>query len=94
MFGLYRHFQQLHVHDPDLKLRLLDTFTKSTLSYCCEIWSIWGSKSSRDDLKRTELSFLKQLLGVQVHTNLALQNLAAIPCDGSGWTRQLNMLDT
>ena len=68
MFGLYRRCQQLHIHDPALKLKLFDTLVKPILSYCCEVWSIWGSKSSLDNLERIELSFLKQLLGVQVHT--------------------------
>ena len=52
---------------------------KPILSYCCEIWSIWGSKSSLDDLDRIELSFLKQLLGVQVHTK-TLHVLAEFGC--------------
>ena len=68
MFGLYLRCQQLHVHDPALKLKLFDTLVRTVLSYCCEVWSIWDSKAALADLERVELGFLKSLLGAHTHT--------------------------
>ena len=42
--------------------------TKPTLCYGCEIWSITGGKTALAELKRTQIGFLKMLLGVQMHT--------------------------
>ena len=41
---------------------------KPILCYCCEVWSVLGSKHALEDLERVEIGFLKVLLGVQVHT--------------------------
>ena len=68
MFGLYRRCQQMHINDPSLKLKLFDILVKPILNYCCEIWSVLGSKSALDNLERIEFGFLKVLLGVHVRT--------------------------
>ena len=67
-FGLHRRCHQLHIHDPVMKCKLFDTLVKPILCYCCEVWSVLGSKADLDDLERVELGFLKGLLGVQMHT--------------------------
>ena len=68
MFGLLRRCQQLHIHDPIVKCNLFDTLVKPILCYGCEIWSITGGKTALAELERTQIGFLKMLLGVQTHT--------------------------
>ena len=68
MFGLQRRCQQLNIQDPVLKCKLFDTLVRPILCYCCEVWSVLGSKSDLKDLERVELGFLKALLGVQTST--------------------------
>ena len=68
MFGLQRRCQQLQIHDPVLKCKLFDTLVKPILCYCCEVWSITGSKAALEGMERIQVGFLKILLGVQVHT--------------------------
>lgn len=68
MFGLHRRCQQLHIHDPLMRCKLFDTLVKPILCYCCEVWSVLGSKADLDEMERVELRFLKGLLGVQMHT--------------------------
>ena len=68
MFGLHRCCHQLHIYDPVMKCKLFDTLVKPILRYCCEVWSVLGSKADLDDLERVELGFLKGLLGGQMPT--------------------------
>lgn len=68
MFGLQRRCQQLNIQDPVLKCKLFDTLVRPILCYCCEVWSVLGSKSDLKDLERVQLGFLKALLGVQTST--------------------------
>ncbi len=68
MFGVQRRCQQLKIHDPVLKCKLFDTLVKPILCYCCEVWSILGTKTALESMERIQLGFLKILLGVQVHT--------------------------
>ena len=68
MFGLQRRCQQLSIHDPVLKCKLFDTLVKPILCYCCEVWSVLGSKTALASMDRIQIGFLKILLGVQVHT--------------------------
>ena len=68
MFGLHRRCQQLHIYDPLMRCKLFDTLVKPILCYCCEVWSVVGSKADLEEMERVELGFLKGLLGVQIHT--------------------------
>ena len=68
MFGLLRQCQQLHIHDPIVTCKLFDTLVKPILCYGCQIWSITGGKTALAELERTQIGFLKMLLGVQTHT--------------------------
>ena len=68
MSGLQRRCQQLSIHDPILKRKLFDTLVKPFLCYCCEVWSVLGSKTALEGVERDQVRFLKALLGVQVHT--------------------------
>ena len=68
MFGLLRRCQQLHIHDPIVKCKLFDSLVKPILCYGCEIWSVTGGKTALAELERTQIGFLKMLLGVQTHT--------------------------
>ena len=68
MFGVQRRCQQLKIHDPVLKCKLFDTLVKPILCYCCEVWSVLGTKTALESMERIQLGFLKILLGVQVHT--------------------------
>ena len=68
MFGLLSRCQQLHIHDPILKCKLFDALVKPILCYGCEVWSIGGNKAALEQLERTQIGFLKMLLGVQTHT--------------------------
>ena len=69
MFGLHSRCQQLHIHDPIVKCKLFDALVKPILCYGCEVWSIGGNKAALAELERTEIGFLKMLLGVQTHTS-------------------------
>ena len=69
MIGVQRRCQQLRIHDPVLKCKLFDTLLKPILRYCCEVWSVLGTKTALESMERIQLGFLKILLGVQVHTN-------------------------
>ena len=64
-----RRCQQLHIHDPIVKCKLFDALVKPILCYGCEVWSIGGNKAALAELERTEIGFLKMLLGVQTHTS-------------------------
>lgn len=44
MLGLQRRCQQLSIHDPIMKCKLFDTLVKPILCYCCEVWSVLGTK--------------------------------------------------
>ena len=68
MFGLQHRCQQLRIHDPVLKCKLFDTLVQPILCYCCEVWSITGSRAALEGMERIQVGFLKILLGVQVHT--------------------------
>ncbi len=68
MFGLQRRCQHLKIYDPVLKCKLFDTLVKPILCYCCEVWSVLGTKTALEGMERIQLGFLKILLGVQVHT--------------------------
>ena len=65
---LQRRCQQLSIHDPVLKCKLFDTLVKPILCYCCEVWSVLGSRTALASMDRIQIGFLKILLGVQVHT--------------------------
>ena len=64
--------QQLIIHDLMLQFQLLcklfDTLVKPILCYCCEVWSIHECRSALESLKRSEVGFMKVLLGIQVCT--------------------------
>ena len=64
MFGLHSRCQQLHMHDPIVKCKLFDALVKPVLCYGCEVGSIGGNKAALAELERTEIGFLKMLLGV------------------------------
>ena len=66
MFALQRRRQQLHLHDPGIKL--FDALVKPILCYGCEIWAIVGNRTDLDKLERIQQGFLKRLLGVQMQT--------------------------
>ena len=68
MFGLLSRCQHLHIHDPILKCKLFDALVKPILCYGCEVWSIGGNKAALEQLERTQIGFVKMLLGVQTHT--------------------------
>ena len=72
---LHSRRQQLHIQDPIVKCKLFDALVKPILCYGCEVWSIGGDDSALAELERTEIGFLKLLLGVQTHT-LTLHVLA------------------
>ena len=61
MFGLQRRCQQFNIQDPVLKCKPFDILVRPILCYCCEVWSVLGSKSDLKDLERVELGFLKAL---------------------------------
>ena len=86
MFGLQRRCQQLNIQDPVLKCKLFDTLVRPILCYCCEVWSVLGSKSDLKDLERVELGFLETLLGVQTSTSayMSMQSLEGTLCILSG----------
>ena len=67
-FGRQRHCQQLIISGPVLECKLFDTLLRPILCYCCEVWSVMGSKSDLKDLEREELGFLQELLRVQTST--------------------------
>ena len=67
MFELQRRCQQLSIHDPILKCKLFDTLVKPILCYCCEVWSVLGTKAALEGMERVQMGFFN-LLGVQVHT--------------------------
>ena len=72
MSGLHSRCQQLNIHDPIVKCNLFEGLVKPILCYGCEVWSIGGNKSALAELERTEIGFLKWLLGmlgVQTHTS-------------------------
>ena len=48
MFGLQRRCQQLHLHDPIIKM--FDTLVKPISCYGCEVWSIVANKLDLDKL--------------------------------------------
>ena len=54
MFGLQRRCQQLSIHDPVLKCKLFDTLVKPIFYYCCEVWSVLGSKTAKCCLRTCE----------------------------------------
>ena len=68
MFGLQRRCQQLSIHDPIMKCKLFDALVKPIMCYCCEVWSILGTKAALEGMQRVQVGFLKVMLGVQVHT--------------------------
>ena len=68
MFGLQRRCQQLSIYDPILKCNLFDTLVKPIWRYCCEVWSVLGTKTALEGMERVQVGFLEVLLDVQVHT--------------------------
>ncbi len=68
MYGVQRRCLQLQIHDPALNCKLFDTLAKPILCYCCEVWTVLGTKAALESMERIQLEFLKILLGVQVHT--------------------------
>ena len=54
-----------------VKCKLFDTLVKPILCYGCEIWSITGGKTALAELERTQIGFLKMLLGADAHQDLA-----------------------
>ena len=69
MFGLHSRCQQLYIHYLIVKCKFFDALVKPILCYGCAVWSIGGNKSTLAELERTEIGFLKWLLGVQTHTS-------------------------
>ena len=67
-FALQRRCQQLHLHDPAIKCKLLNALVKSILCYGCEVWAIVGNRTDLDKLERIQQGYLKRLLGVQTQT--------------------------
>ncbi len=68
MLGLQHRCQQLSIHDHVLKCKLFDTLVRPILCYCYKIWYVLRGKAALDDLEQIEISSLKVLLGVDVHT--------------------------
>ena len=69
MFGLHSRCQQLHIHDPIVRCKLLDALVKP---YCARAVRWLGpleEVNALAELERTEIGFPKLLLGVETHTS-------------------------
>ena len=98
MFCLLRQCHQLHIPEPIVKCKLFDALVKPIFCYGCEIWSITGGKTALAELERTQIGFLKMLLGVQTRTprpcmcfSSNLPNLANSHCSSHGMPWQASI---
>ena len=71
-FALLGRCQQIHIHEPKLKLKLFDALVRPVLSYACEVWAPIGGKKALDQLEQVHKHFLRRILGVPSSTCLKM----------------------
>jgi hypothetical protein len=63
VFALHGRCHEMHITSPALQLMLFDALVRPVLSYCCEVWLIFGTKGALQSLEQVQTQFLRQLLG-------------------------------
>ena len=72
MFAMLGRCQQMHIQQPELKLKLFDALVRPVLSYACEVWAPIASRSALETLEQVQKQFLRKLLGVPKQTCLKM----------------------
>ena len=63
LFAVHRPCHELHIVCPTLQSTLFDAVIQLVMSYCCEVWVIFGGEAAMHKLEQIYTPFLRQLTG-------------------------------